>query len=189
MSNIKTISLTILLIITVCGVLWIYVKNPIESSPHSQQAVESVSAPCNEATQTCTNPMYKFTLSYPKEWHAAPSNLSSADFWTFYNYNEADAAGKSIFSAGQNKIEVRVGAHVLSNSSSDYPSQTETAKKTVIAGQPAREIRTVFSEQSEMKTYEIQLPGDVGKYLILTIYGDPANFESLDDVAQSIDWI
>lgn len=139
-----------------------------------------------------TNNKIGLTFTFPLGWHVGDNNLGVGSL-QLLNYDETGLVPPG-FQKGMNKIE----AVITSNTSStpdtgDYPK--ETIKSTTVQMGKQNVVKEVTnyndSANQQFVTYYIPVPSQLGKYLTISIFGDPANFAVLDNLVASInmtDW-
>lgn len=131
----------------------------------------------------------KFT--FPKEWHLGVNTLgdtSGNGYLQLFNYDEAKAAGKSVFPVGNNKIEATIVANDVYEQPSDYPAKFVNEKQIDVAGQKVKEINVELVGGEKGQIYYIPIPTAPGKFLSMVIFGDVSNFFVLDNLVKSIQW-
>lgn len=130
-----------------------------------------------------TNNDFKFSFSYPSSWRIIDqSKLGTGGTLFLFNYPASQTildAGSS--PKGQNIIQVGI-APMSSFTDINDGNTTETT----VAGQKA-----YVEKGNEVKfySYTIAIPSSAGKYVRMTIYGDPANFSTLDDLIKTLTWL
>jgi len=121
-----------------------------------------------------TNTALGFQFSVPGIWRIGDNRLGYGTFQMF-NYEEAAATG-SKWDAGENKIEM-----ALIDDPATFASGSMTPVK--IAGEDA------FRTEGEFKNYVsyiVPLKAAPGKFITMTIYGDPKNYTLLDSVVATL---
>lgn len=137
-----------------------------------------------------TNSKVGLKFVFPQGWHVGNDFLGYGSLQLF-NYDETKAPGKGGFPSdeGINKIEAIVTDNSVSDSATpDYPEKSRKTTQANVAGQTATLEDIEFVSQGKIRTYYVPLSNTQGKFLSITIFGDPSNFQVLDEIVQSIEW-
>jgi len=138
----------------------------------------------NIITSVYTNEEYGFQFIYPEGWYIGDNNLGRGTLQLF-NYQESEAS-VSFFSQGMNKIEAVVVADNPYESSSDYPDAIREITEVNVVGQKSSRVEIELTNLEKMIGYLIPLENHDGKYIAITIYGDPSNFYVLEEIVASL---
>jgi hypothetical protein len=133
----------------------------------------------NGSTSTYKSDKYKFSFSYPTLWRIGDNRIGHGTFQLF-NYDPSKIVGGSVFKKGMNKIE----AVIITDPSGFFSEDTGNLVEVTIAGQKAYKL-----EYDGGISYTIALPSHPGKYLGISIYGDPSNYSILENLVEDITWL
>ncbi len=163
---------------------------PAQYTVNTNEPVGTISTTTSGQT-SYVNKNMGLTFEFPQDWHLGMNTLGDASghgYLQLFNYDEHQADGKSVFSEGHNKIEAGISSEDTYGTSSDYPEKSRVTKKITVSGQPATLVDIELGGQN-IRNYSIELPSSSGKLFSISIYGDPKNFEVLDNLIKSFKWI
>lgn len=191
----KTLSLVLLLTILLLVVwgMYYFSQNTTDSELNNTElpdtSFESIESPeakgdvgvitKTSTTSIYTTNKYKLSFSYPSSWIIG-DNLIGYGTFQLFNYDTSEVIGGSVFKKGMNKIE----AVIINDPSGFFSESIENVIKTKIVGQKTYKLKSDIGI-----SYAIELPSHPGKYLGISIYGDPTNYSVLESLVQSIGWI
>lgn len=188
----KTLILTVLVLIVA-----IFVIAKLSSKPDTNQVNNSNNGTQNEyvgevSTSTEGFMLYKndklgLSFKFPQGWYLGSNSLGYGSL-QLLNYDVAKASGKSIFPEGTNKIEAVITDRNSVAASADSNEQSRKTNNLQINGQSVVREDVTLAGGIRFNTYIIPIPSLTGKYLAITIYGDPKNFSILDDLIKSMEW-
>lgn len=186
---------TLLLIIAllVFGRMYYFSQNTTDSELNNSElpdtSFESIESPKakgdvgvitkTSTTSIYTTNKYKLSFSYPSSWIIG-DNLIGYGTFQLFNYDPSQVIGGSVFKKGMNKIE----AVIINDPSGFFSERAEDIAEVKIAGKKAYKLKSEVGVH-----YTIEVPSHPGKYLGISIYGDPTNYSVLENLVQSIGWI
>ncbi len=187
----RTIISIVALVVLVAAASYFYcvkntnnTENPINatSTPVVVNTNKGLVTKNQDGTSQYTNETYKLTFNYTSKWHIGSDDLSNGTLQLF-NYDES--IYRKGFGTGENKIEARIGTENTYEASSDYPEKSRSTKQIMIAGQNTNVLDVELESGEKTRSYFIPLVSMLGKYFIVTIYGDYSNFGELDNLVKS----
>ena len=122
-------------------------------------------------------------FTYPHGWRIGDNALG---YGTFQLFNYDESVERPGFTDGMNKIEAVVIPSNPYEISGEYPEKSRAVTQIQAAGQRV----TQYDERLEfgsIRGYLMRLPTVPGKFFAITIYGDPANFHTLDEIIKSVE--
>jgi hypothetical protein len=184
----KIILLIIIVFVTAVSIFLLNTKSESISVP-APELMEQTKTDAQPTTKgfIYENQEFGFSFTYPEGWRLGDNNLGRGTLQLF-NYQE-QAENGSTFSKGLNKIEAVVIENDSYESSDDYPEERQEKTEVIIAGKKVTRVVTELNGGERTLSYLIPLIETDSKSLLITIYGDPANFNVLDNVILTFEWV
>lgn len=146
-------------------------------SPNSSDGDVGIIASSTTGFNSYTSNKYHFSFNFPADWRLGDNNIGWGTL-QIENYDSSLYGGEG-WPPGINKIE----AVILTDPGTYFAIPNDKGTQVTIAGQNA--LRN-FDAGDGILSYVIPLPKVSGKYLGISMYGDPANYSVLDDLLKTL---
>lgn len=186
MNTKKLIIFVIVVAVIIWGLSLVSGKKDTQPITNTDDQTTGIVSTTTNAKMTYENKNLGITFNFPVGWHLGKNTLGDSSGYGYlqlFNYDETQTSGGSVFADGTNKIEIVITNDNHIATSSDYVEQNRETTQVQVAGKTATRFDITLAGNQKYRTYMIPLKE---RFLSMTIYGDPNNFNILDEIIKSV---